>query len=152
MPYTERVPEDKRDKFIKTLAKKYIEASPRDPAGKVHVDMVRLDLKIMDFNVFALRNLAQKLVAMIADNWKLEGVSGILWLPHKVESVLSDAVVVVCKAFHFSFLRAFFCGANATQDGALSAPATPRTHLYSRELEKDYGGIGCPWAEAQGIL
>ena len=116
------------------------------------VDVVRLNLKLMDFNIFGLRNLAQKLVAMIANNGKFKWVFGIFRLPYKMESVLSDAVVMVGKAFHFSFLRAFFCGANATQNKVLSAPTTPRTHLYSRELEKDYGGRGCPWAKAQGIL
>lgn len=116
------------------------------------MNMIRLNLKLMDFNVVVLRNLAQKLFAVVANNGKLKGVFRVFRLPYKMEAVLSDAVLMVCKAFHFSFLRAFFCGANATQDGYLSVPATPRTHLYSKELEKDYGGTGCPWAKAQGIL
>lgn len=79
------------------------------------MDMVGLNLKLMDFNAVILRNFTQKLFTMVANNRKLKRVSGILGLPHKVKRVLTDAVVMVFKSFHFGFLRAFFYGAHATQ-------------------------------------
>jgi trans-aconitate 2-methyltransferase len=45
LPYTERVPEEKRDKFIEAISAKYLESSPMDPDGKVHVAMVRLEVE-----------------------------------------------------------------------------------------------------------
>jgi trans-aconitate methyltransferase len=45
LPYTERVPEEKRNEFIKTLATDYINQVPIDSRGKVHVAMVRLEVE-----------------------------------------------------------------------------------------------------------
>jgi len=44
-PYTERVPEEKRDMFIRALSKEYINQVPVDSTGKVHVAMVRLEVE-----------------------------------------------------------------------------------------------------------
>jgi trans-aconitate methyltransferase len=45
LPYTERVPEEKRDEFIRALATEYINQVPVDSSGKVHVAMVRLEVE-----------------------------------------------------------------------------------------------------------
>ena len=45
LPYTERVPEEIRDKFIDTISTKYIERVPMDSHGKVHVAMVRIEVE-----------------------------------------------------------------------------------------------------------
>lgn len=44
LPYTERIPKDKRDRFIESVSTKYIERAPIDSDGKVHVAMVRLEI------------------------------------------------------------------------------------------------------------
>ncbi len=43
LPYTQRIPEDKREKFIYDSAMRYIKNSPVDGDGKVHIKMVRLE-------------------------------------------------------------------------------------------------------------
>ncbi len=45
LPYLERIPEEKREEFITRLIDKYIERHPLDHEGKVHVDMVRLEVE-----------------------------------------------------------------------------------------------------------
>ncbi len=45
LPYLERVPEEKREDFITRLIDKYIEEHPLDHEGKVHVNMVRLEVE-----------------------------------------------------------------------------------------------------------
>lgn len=45
LPYTERVPEEKRDKFISAISLRYLEIEPEDSNGIVHVSMVRLEVE-----------------------------------------------------------------------------------------------------------
>jgi trans-aconitate methyltransferase len=45
LPYTNRVPEIKRNEFIRTISAKYIETLPMDADGIVHVSMVRLEVE-----------------------------------------------------------------------------------------------------------
>jgi len=45
LPYTERVPEAKREQFIELIATKYLEIKPLDAEGNVHVPMVRLEVE-----------------------------------------------------------------------------------------------------------
>ena len=45
LPYTERIPEEKREAFIKTISAKYIESNSMDENGNVHVTMVRLEVE-----------------------------------------------------------------------------------------------------------
>lgn len=45
LPYTERVPEEKREKFIDLVSTKYIERIPIDSKGIVHVQMIRLEVE-----------------------------------------------------------------------------------------------------------
>jgi trans-aconitate methyltransferase len=44
LPYTQRVPEDLRDEFITGVVDRYLAQHPPDPAGRVHVRMVRLEI------------------------------------------------------------------------------------------------------------
>lgn len=45
LPYTERVPPEKRELFIERIASKYLEQFPQDNDGHVHVPMVRLEVE-----------------------------------------------------------------------------------------------------------
>jgi trans-aconitate methyltransferase len=45
LPYTERVPDQLRGKFIDALVDEYIDRHPLDAEGKVHVPMVRLEVE-----------------------------------------------------------------------------------------------------------
>jgi hypothetical protein len=81
-----------------------------------NMDMVCFNLKLEDHHTVGYGNLAQKIFAMFADNHKLKGVLRILWLPHKVERVLSNTMAMVVKSFHHFFVPPrVFCEAHATQ-------------------------------------
>ncbi len=43
LPYTQRIPEDKREKFIADTADMFVNKYPVDGNGKVHITMVRLE-------------------------------------------------------------------------------------------------------------
>ena len=45
MPYTQRVSEDLRDRFVNDVLDEYLAAHPAGPAGEVHVSMVRLEVE-----------------------------------------------------------------------------------------------------------
>lgn len=45
LPYTERIPEEKREQFINALSSRYIKRVPLDSHGKVHVAMVRIEVE-----------------------------------------------------------------------------------------------------------
>ncbi len=45
MPYTERVPEARREGFVEALVGAYLTDHPADSAGQVHVQMVRLEVE-----------------------------------------------------------------------------------------------------------
>jgi trans-aconitate 2-methyltransferase len=45
LPWTERVPADRRELFVNTVADAFIAAHPRDAQGRVHVEMVRLEVE-----------------------------------------------------------------------------------------------------------
>lgn len=45
MPYTHRVPEEQRERFISEVVDTYLQTHPADPDGKVHVGMVRLEVE-----------------------------------------------------------------------------------------------------------
>ena len=45
LPYTERVPEERRDEFAAAVAERYLAKHPPDAAGMVHVRMVRLEIE-----------------------------------------------------------------------------------------------------------
>ena len=45
LPYTEQVPDEKRDEFIRALSTEYVRQVPMDSSGKVHVAMVKLEVE-----------------------------------------------------------------------------------------------------------
>ena len=45
LPYLERVPEERREKFITRLIDKYTEKYPQDDEGKIHINMTRLEVE-----------------------------------------------------------------------------------------------------------
>ena len=45
LPFTQRVPDDKKEAFINQIVDKYVEEYPFDHDGKVHVSMVRLEVE-----------------------------------------------------------------------------------------------------------
>ena len=45
LPYTERLPFEKRDKFVKEIVKRYIKNHPIDADGIVHLGMIRLEVE-----------------------------------------------------------------------------------------------------------
>lgn len=45
LPYTQRVPEDRREEFINCSADRYLAKHPPDANGAVHVKMVRLEIE-----------------------------------------------------------------------------------------------------------
>ena len=46
-PYTQRVPEEKREAFIAQVVDRYLENHPPDEQGLVHVKMVRLEVEAL---------------------------------------------------------------------------------------------------------
>ena len=44
MPYTERVPAERREAFIREAAERYVKDHPPDREGNVAVEMVRLEV------------------------------------------------------------------------------------------------------------
>jgi trans-aconitate methyltransferase len=47
LPYTQRVPEEKREAFVAQLVDNYLERHPADEQGLVHVRMVRLEVEAL---------------------------------------------------------------------------------------------------------
>lgn len=45
LPYTQRLPEDHREKFICDLVSKYLDHCPPDDSGHTHVHMIRLEVE-----------------------------------------------------------------------------------------------------------
>lgn len=45
LPYTQRIPEEKKNMFITELANRYVERHPPDARGTIHVAMMRLEVE-----------------------------------------------------------------------------------------------------------
>jgi trans-aconitate 2-methyltransferase len=45
LPYTERIPEKKRESFVQEVVQRYIDRYPVDREGNIHVKMVRLEVE-----------------------------------------------------------------------------------------------------------
>ena len=63
-------------KFVRTAAFKQLKSFTNGHSrwySDKHVDMNQLNLKFIDFHAFVISNLAQKLVTMVPDRFKLEG-------------------------------------------------------------------------------
>jgi len=44
-PYTSRVPAERREHFVEAVAERYLAGHPPDPAGRIHIAMVRLQVE-----------------------------------------------------------------------------------------------------------
>jgi len=103
-------------KFVRTTALKQLKSFTNGHSRRYshkHVDMIRLNLKFIDFYALVRSNFTQKLIAMVPDCLKLEWVSRVLRFPYKMVGILSNAVSMVVKSFHFMIPPRFFYGANA---------------------------------------
>ena len=49
IPYVQRVPENLREEFIAAVTERYVAKHPPDADGKVHVNMVRLEIDAVKF-------------------------------------------------------------------------------------------------------
>jgi trans-aconitate 2-methyltransferase len=45
LPYTERLPIERRDLFVKEIAARYLKNHPADIEGVVHLGMIRLEVE-----------------------------------------------------------------------------------------------------------
>ena len=45
LPYTQRVPEERRDEFVSDIVERYVQSHPLDSEGLVHVQMLRLEVE-----------------------------------------------------------------------------------------------------------
>jgi trans-aconitate 2-methyltransferase len=45
LPYTQRIPEEIRDDFVKEITTRYLTNHPADGAGTIHLDMIRLEVE-----------------------------------------------------------------------------------------------------------
>jgi len=45
LPYTQRVPEERRDEFVSDIVERYVQSHPADGDGLVHVQMLRLEVE-----------------------------------------------------------------------------------------------------------
>ena len=115
-----------------------------------HVDMIRLNLKFVDFNVLVRSNFTQKLVVMFSNDLKLKEVFRIFRFPNKMVSILSNAVPMVVKSFHFMIPPHFFYGANANSNvGECASYATHSSSYFM--LRNSLWRMGTR-AKARGIL
>lgn len=115
------------------------------------MNVVRLNLELVNFHVVRFRDFIKKLFAMFANNVKFKWVFRILRFPHQVIRVLSNAVSVMFKPFHFGFPPRFLWRAHATSfvdDGCASLATHP---FYFSTHRKSLRRLGTR-AKARGIL
>ena len=141
-------------KFVRTAAFKQLKSFTNGHSRRYsdkHVDMIRLNLKFVDFNVLIMSNFTQKLVAMVPDCLKLEWILRVFRFPYKMVSILSDAVSMVVKSFHFMIPPRFFYGANANLD-VVDECASYATHSSSYFMFRNSLWRLGTRAKARGIL
>jgi len=103
-------------KLVRTTAVKQLKSFTDGHSKRYsdkHVDMIRLNLKFVNFYVLVTSNFTQKLVTMFSEYTKLKWVLRVLRFPYKMVSILSNARSMVVKPFHFMIPPRFFCRANA---------------------------------------
>ena len=140
-------------KFVRATAFKQLKSFANRHGGRYsykHMYVVRFNLKFKDINIPFLRGFAQKLVAMLPNYLKLKRVFRIFGLPNKVISILSDAVPMVVKSFHFMIPPRFFYGANANSD--VGECASYATHSSSYFMFRNRLWRFGARAKARGIL
>ena len=141
-------------KFVRAAAFKQLKSFTNGHSRRYsdkHVDMIRFNLKFVDFYVLVTSNFTQKLVAMVPDYLKLEWVLRVFRFPYKMVGILSNAVSMVVKSFHFMIPPRFFYGANANlMVGECASYATHsssyfmfRKRLWRSETRAKARGILC---------
>ena len=156
MPFTKMIAKPRKlaEKLVRTAAfkqlKSFRNAHGRGQTDK-HMDMVWFNLKLMNFHIMSFSNFKEKLLAALPNCLKFKWVSGIFRLPHKVEAVLSYAVSMFVKSFHFMLSPRFFCGANADSKVVECASYAAHSSLFF-DVRKSLWRLGYPCAKAQGIL
>ena len=142
-------------KLVRTTAFKQLKSFTNGHSRRYsdkHVDMIRLDLKFVNLYALVRSNFTQKLFAMVPDCLKLKWVFSVFRLPYKMVSILSDAVSMVVKSFHFIIPPRFFYGANANLKvvGECASYATHsssyfvfRNSLWRMETRAKARGILC---------
>ena len=141
-------------KFVRTAAFKQLKSFTNGHSRRYsdkHVDMIRLNLKFVDFYVLVMSYFTQKLVAMIPDYLKLKGVFRVFRFPYKMVGILSNAVPMVVKSFHFMIPPRFFYGANANLD-VVGECASYATHSSSYFMFRTSLWRLGTRAKARGIL
>ncbi len=140
-------------KFVRAAAFKQLKSFTNGHSRRYsdkHVDMVWFNLKFIDFHALIMSYFTQKLVAMVPNCLKLEWVLRVFRFPYKMVSILSNAVSMVVKSFHFKFLRALFCGANANSDVGECASYAAHSSSYFM-FRNSLWRLGAR-AKARGIL
>jgi len=140
-------------KFVRTTAFKQLKSFTNGHSRRYsdkHVDMIRLNLKFVDFYVFVTSNFTQKLVTMSPEHIKLEWVLRVFRFPNKMISILSNAVSMVVKSFHFMIPPRFFYGANANLMVGECASYATHSSSYFR-FRNSFWRLGTR-AKARGIL
>ena len=140
-------------KFVRTAAFKQLKSFTNGHSrwySDKHMDMIRLNLKFVDFYVLVMSYFTQKLVAMIPDCDKLEWVFRVFRFPYKMVGILSNAVSMVVKSFHFMIPPRFFYGANA--NSVVDECASYATHSSSYFMFRNSLWRLGTRAKARGIL
>jgi len=66
LPYTQRLPEEKRDAFIAQIADEYLQQYSVDENGSVHVHMMRLEVRSREtINSFSITNTKKIMATFI---------------------------------------------------------------------------------------
>ena len=140
-------------KFVRTTAFKQLKSFTNGHSRRYsdkHVDMIRLNLKFVDFYAIIMSYFAQKLVAMVPNCLKLKWVLRIFRFPYKMVSILSNAMSMVVKSFHFMIPPRFFYGANANL--MVGECASYATHSSSYFMFRNSLWRFGTRAKARGIL
>ena len=141
-------------KFVRATAFKQLKSFTNGHSRRYsdkHVDMIRLNLKFVDFYAIIMSYFAQKLVAMVPNCLKLKWVLRIFRFPYKMVSILSNAMSMVVKSFHFMIPPRFFYGANANLD-VVGECASYATHSSSYFMFRNSLWRLGTRAKARGIL
>ena len=140
-------------KFVRATAFKQLKSFTNGHSRRYsdkHVDMIRFNLKFVNFYVLVRSNFTQKLVAMVPDYLKFKWVLRVLRFPYKMVSILPNAVSMVVKSFHFMIPPRFFYGANANLD--VGECASYATHSSSYFMFRNSLWRFGTRAKARGIL
>jgi len=117
------------EKFKGTVSFKQLESHANTHRWRhlnKQVDMVNTDMKFINFEPFSVSHLSQEKFAIHPESVKLERVFGVFNFPHKVECVLSEAMLPRFQ-IHFSSPKSAEDRAHAnltfSSEGLVSSPS-----------------------------